>query len=163
MTAHHRRMHGNDPTIDWIQMLVSQTVNQSQVYYVSFLWTTKRCPCPFPGCPVSSRTWNFLRSHFNKQHWRDMIRILDEHPNPLPRCEQCRSQVLTGRLNNRHYTSEKCKQGEEIFSGARPYNTSSNQGGSRSRSTPRPYHRWRCSHTWDRQSSTTTAIGRPYN
>ena len=39
--------------------------------------------------------------------------ILEEHPNPLPRCERCRSQVPAGRLNTHHYTSYKCKQGEE--------------------------------------------------
>ena len=39
------------------------------------------------------------------QHWGDRIRILEEHPNPLPRCEHCGSQVLAGRLLNRHYTS----------------------------------------------------------
>ena len=42
-----------------------------------------------------------------------MIRILEEHLNPLPWCERCGSQVPTGRLNNRPYVSEKFNQGEE--------------------------------------------------
>ena len=38
---------------------------------------------------------------------------MEEHPNPLPKCEHCRSHVLEGRLNTCHYASEKCKQGED--------------------------------------------------
>ena len=57
--------------------------------------------------------WTRLSPHFSRQHWGYRIRILVKHPNPLPRCDQCRSQVPVGRLNNRHYTSDKCKQGEE--------------------------------------------------
>ena len=94
-------------------MPVSQTEHQPQVYDVIFPRSTKRCPCPFPGCPGSSHTWNGLHSHFISQNWGEWIRILKEHPNPLPRCKRCRSQVSAGRLNTRQYTSEKCKQGEE--------------------------------------------------
>ena len=39
--------------------------------------------------------------------------ITEEHPKPLPRCKICGIQVPYGRLNNCHYTLEKCKQGEE--------------------------------------------------
>ena len=42
-----------------------------------------------------------------------MIMILEYPPIPLLRCEICRIQVPEGRLNNRHYASDKCKQGEE--------------------------------------------------
>ena len=48
MTSHRRRMHGMEPAIDWIRLLVSQTEHQHQVYDVSFLRLTKRCPCPLP-------------------------------------------------------------------------------------------------------------------
>ena len=72
-----------------------------------------QCPFPFPGCPGASCTWNGLHYHFKKQNWGDWISILDKHPNPLPRCKFYGSQVPVGRLSNRHYTSEKCKQGEE--------------------------------------------------
>ena len=112
MTAHFRRMHTTDPAIDWIWLPVCQTVHQPQVYDVSFPQKTKQCPCPFPVCLVSSRTWNVLQSHFNSQHWGDRIRILEDHSNPLPRCDLYGIQVPEGRLSNRHYTSEECKQGE---------------------------------------------------
>ena len=57
--------------------------------------------------------WNGLCLHFSIQHWAYSISIPEEHPNPLPKFECCRSQVQTGRLNTQHYASNKCKQGEE--------------------------------------------------
>ena len=38
---------------------------------------------------------------------------MEEHPNHLPKCERCMIKVLVGILNNRHYASDKFKQGEE--------------------------------------------------
>ena len=55
--------------------------------------------------------------HFNRKHWGDRIRILEERPNPHPRCECCDIQVPTGRLNTRHYASEKFNQVEETLLG----------------------------------------------
>ena len=103
MTAYRFRIHGTNPAIDWSWLPVSQTLYQPQVYNVSFPLMTKRCPLPFPVCPGYSHTWNGLCYHFNRQHWGDRFRILEEHPNPLPRCERCRSQVPMGRLNICHY------------------------------------------------------------
>ena len=50
---------------------------------------------------------------FNRQNWGDKIRILEEHPNPLPRYKRCWRQFPVGRLKICHYMSEKCKRGEE--------------------------------------------------
>ena len=106
-------MHSTEPVIDWIRLPVSQTEHQPLVYDVSFLRSTKRFPCPFPGFLGSSHTCNGLRLHFISQHLGDRIRILEEHPNPLPLCERCGSQVPAGSLNTCHYAWEKCNQGEE--------------------------------------------------
>ena len=151
MMAHRRPMQGNEPVIDWIWQTVSHTVQQPQLYDMIFTRMTKKCTCPLPGFLGSSRTWNALRSHFKMQHWGDRIRIMEEHPNPLPRCERCGCQVPTGRLSNRHYMSEKCNQGGEVTLGARTYNTDLRQVGSCSILTPRPYHSRRHSHTWGGQ------------
>ena len=113
MTAHRRRMHRTDPTINWSCLTVSQTVHQPQVYNVRFPRTTKQCPCPFPGCPEFSRTWHGLRSQFNSHQWGDWVRIMEENHNPPPMWERCESRVPAGRLSNHHYMSEKCRQGEE--------------------------------------------------
>ena len=99
MTAHRCCMYSMELVIDWSWMLVSQTEHQPQVYNVRFLRSIKRCPCSFPSYPGYSHTWNDLRSHFNRHPWGYSISILEEHPNPLPRCKRCGRQVLAGRLN----------------------------------------------------------------
>ena len=43
----------------------------------------------------------------------DRISILDDHPNPLPKCKRCGSQFPLGGMNTRHYVSESFKYGEE--------------------------------------------------
>ena len=113
MASQRQCMHVTEPKIDLSWLPFSQALHQPQVYDVRFPRKTTRCPCPFPGCLGSSHAYNVLRYRFNRHHWGDRIRILEEHPNPLSRCEQCRSQVPGGKLNNRHYTLDKCNQGEE--------------------------------------------------
>ena len=113
MMEHRQRMHGTEPAINWSRLPVSQTDHQPQVYDVIFPRLTKWFPWPFPGLPGSSRMCNGLRSYFNSQNWGGSIRIMEEHPNSLPKCDQCRSQVVAGILNTCHYSLEKCKQGEE--------------------------------------------------
>ena len=68
MMAHRCRMHGTEPSIDYIRLLVSQIVHSPQLCCVSFPRTKKQCPLSFPVCLGSSCTWNGLHSHFNKQH-----------------------------------------------------------------------------------------------
>ena len=111
MTAHRRFMHGTELAINWNRLPVNQTEHHLQVDNMRFPRMTKRCPFSFPGCSGSSHTWNGLISHFIKQHWGGIIRILEEHPNPLPKCELCGIQVPLGRLNTRNYVLENCKQG----------------------------------------------------
>ena len=113
MVAHLRCMYGPEPAIGWSRLPVSHTENQPQEYDVRFPRSTKRFPCPFPSCLGSYRTWNVLHLKFISQHWGDSIRILEEQPNTLPKCEHYGSQVPAGKLKSRHYASEKCKQGEE--------------------------------------------------
>ena len=86
-------MHGMEPAIDWIWMLVSQMELQPQMYDLIFPRLTNRFPYPFPGFLGSSITWNVLRLHFISQHWGGSIRIMEEHPNPLPRYDHCGIQV----------------------------------------------------------------------
>ena len=102
ITAHRCRMHRIDTAIDWSRLPVSQTENQPQVYDVIFPRSKERCPCPLPVCPGSSHTRNGFRLHFNRHHWGERIRILERHPNPLPRCERYRRQVPGVRLNTHH-------------------------------------------------------------
>ena len=111
--ADRRRMQGTEPAVDWIRMPVSLTEHHLQVYNISFLCSTKLCLCPFPRLPGYSRMWNGFHSHFISYNWGDRIRILEENPNPLPKCDRCGSQVPAGILNTCHYAFDKSNQGEE--------------------------------------------------
>ena len=112
MMAHRIRINRTEPEIDWSRIPVSQTEYPPQVYDFSFPKGTTLRPCPFNGLPGYSKTCNRLRNHFNRQHWGDSIRILEEKPYPFYKCDRCRSQVPTWRINSRHYESEKSRLGE---------------------------------------------------
>ena len=77
---------------------------------------SQKLQLPFTGCPGSSRTWNGLQKHFNRQHWGDSLQILEDHPTPFPKYKRCGSQVPPWRLGKRHYESDKCRIGEERHS-----------------------------------------------
>ena len=111
MMAHQIRMHGTDIEIYRNQLSVIQTEHPPQVYDNSIPKSTMQCPFPLPRLPGSYRTWNGPRNHFNQQHWGDSIRILEEHPSPLPKCNYCESQVLSWCLKSLHYELEKCRLG----------------------------------------------------
>ena len=108
MTAHHCHMHATEPAINWSRLLVSQIVHQPQVYDVRFPRTMKKCPCPFPPGHLERPALSLQQAALG-----DWISILEEQPNPFPRCERCGSQVPAGRLINCYYLLEKYKQGEE--------------------------------------------------
>ena len=113
MTSRRHHMHRTETVNEWNQLPVSHTVNQPQVYDVIFQRLTNQCSCSFHGCPGYSCTWNGLLSNLKMQHWGGWIRILEKHPNPIPRCKRCRSQVSVERLSNHHYMSDKCNKGEK--------------------------------------------------
>ena len=54
-----------------------------------------------------------LALSLQQANWGNSIRILEDHPNPLPRCERCGSQVTMLQINNRPYLLENYKQGED--------------------------------------------------
>ena len=88
MAEHKIGMHGTDPEIDWNRMRISQMEHLSQVYYTSLPKVTTQCPCLFTLCLGSYWTWNGLRNHFNRKHQEDRIKILEDPPPPLPKCDR---------------------------------------------------------------------------
>ena len=102
-----------EPEIEWNPLTVSQTEHHLKVYDVRFPQTKNRRPLPFPGRPEYSRTCNGRHCHFRIQNWGDSTSILEDHPDPLPKCKHCSKQFSSGRLNTCHYASENCKQAEE--------------------------------------------------
>ena len=113
MAAHQICLHGAEPEIEWDRPPVSPTEHPPQVFEVSFPRFKTKCQCPFPGCPWSSLTWIYLINHFTQKHQRESLLILKEHPLPFPHSERYGRQVTPWILNNRYYTIEQCRIGEE--------------------------------------------------
>ena len=113
MTAHGSWMHGAEPEIDWNRLSVIHTEHLHHVSDIIFLIGTSQCQYPFPDFLGASHTWNILQFHFNWKYWGFILKILEEHPSPFPKCERCGSHVLPWRLNNRHYGSDQCWLGED--------------------------------------------------
>ena len=105
MTAHQIRIHRTESAIDWKRMLVSQMEHLPQLYNTSFPKGMTQCPCPFHGCPGSSRTWKGPQNHFNWQKWGNIIIILEDHPSPLLKWYHYIIQLPPWRLDSRHYES----------------------------------------------------------
>ena len=57
MTSHCIRRRRTDLAVDWDWMAVSYIEHLPQVYDISFLKITIKCPWPFPVYPGSSHTW----------------------------------------------------------------------------------------------------------
>ena len=83
-----------------------------EVYKVSFPWILKSVDCQVEGCPAKAKTPERLREHFMFRHWKSKVAILQEGPEPLPRCDQCRMRMQAARLF-KHRKSEKCHKSTE--------------------------------------------------
>ena len=50
------------------------------------------------GMPGQGKTPVILKEHFMFCHWKSKVAILQEGPEPLPWCDQCRMQMQAARL-----------------------------------------------------------------
>ena len=114
MTAHHRRLHGTEPEIEWDQLPVIQTEHLPLMYEFRFLTNIQSCQCTFPGCPGMPWSRSGLQNHFSRLHWGDIILKLEEHPTTFPHCERCNQQVPPWLMNNIHYNTKVCRQGQYL-------------------------------------------------
>ena len=78
-----------------------------EVYKLSFPWNLKSVDCPVEGCPAKGKTPGSVREHFMFCHWKSKLSILQEGPEPLPRCDQCGMHMQATRLFT-HRQSYKC-------------------------------------------------------
>jgi hypothetical protein len=69
--------------------------------------------CPVPQCGGTSGTRFNLRCHFLIQHPQDLVCILIEGSQPLPRCEQCGLQTPVEDLSQGHHQMALCQRGWE--------------------------------------------------
>ena len=69
-----------------------------EVYKVSFHWILKLVDCPVEGCPAKEETPGRLKENFMFCHWKLKVDIMQEVPEPLPQCDQCRMHMQAARV-----------------------------------------------------------------
>ena len=77
-----------------------------EVYKVSSPWILKLLECLVEVCLAKTKTPGRLRENFMFCHWKSKVAILQEVPEPLPRCNQCGMHIQAARLF-KHWQSEK--------------------------------------------------------
>ena len=64
------------------------------------------------GCPARTKTLGRLRENFMFQHKKSKVAILQEGPEPLPRCDQCGMHMPEVRIF-KHRKFDKCHKATE--------------------------------------------------
>jgi hypothetical protein len=106
LAIHRRRMHG-------LVTMANHDVGPPLPpipYRVSFPATLRSRNCPVEGCNERLCNRDSLRRHFVYRHFADTICILEEGPQPLPKCELCGMHI--SRSASRHRTSQTCLDGQ---------------------------------------------------
>ena len=69
----------------------------------------KSVDCPVEGCPARENKPGRLRGQFMNIHCNLKVEILQEVPEPLPRCDQCGMHMPEDRLFI-HRRSDECNK-----------------------------------------------------
>ena len=72
----------------------------------------KSVECPVEGCPEWASTLGILREHFMYRHCKLKVAIIQEGPEPLPRCDQFRMHIPRSRVCKNRQT-DKCNKATE--------------------------------------------------
>ena len=83
-----------------------------EVYKVSLPQILKSVECPEKGSPTKAKTPGRLRENFMFRHWKSKVAILQEVPELLQRCDQCRMHMQGARLF-KNQQSDKCHKSTE--------------------------------------------------
>ena len=106
LQTHLRTIHGLDPSTTALPKQVP-----TAAYRISFSKALASRDCPVPGCLGRSTTWAGLRHHFNRRHPDDILCIVEEGGQPLPRCSKCDMHVSELSLNRGHQSTQQCRAG----------------------------------------------------
>ena len=60
-----------------------------KTYMVSFPQVLKSVACPVVGCLKKVNNPGKLREHFMYCKWKSKVAIIQEGPEPLPKCDHC--------------------------------------------------------------------------
>ena len=69
-----------------------------ETYRVSFLQLLKLVMIPVDVCLERGENPGRLRGHFMYWYWKSNIEIIQEGPEPLPRCDHCGMHMLAARM-----------------------------------------------------------------
>ena len=64
-----------------------------ETYKVSLLQILKSVECPVEGFRSRANTPVILRENLMYRRWKLKVTIMQEGPEPLPRCDQCKMQM----------------------------------------------------------------------
>ena len=65
------------------------------------------------GCLLRENNPGRLIEHFMYRHWKSNVAIIQEGPEPLPRCDHCGMHIPAARLI-KHIWMEICNNSTEI-------------------------------------------------
>lgn len=107
LASHLRMQHSLAPPTDFSS---AEAEEHRGDYEVSFPSTTQSVSCPVNSCVGRLKLRNSLGTHFSRRHPHASLRIIEEGPVPLPKCEQCGKHVPWAQLNGSHTLSKACKE-----------------------------------------------------
>jgi hypothetical protein len=64
--------------------------------------------CPVPNCTYHTNTSYKMRQHFRSHHVKDTIVVIEDGPDPLPKCPKC--GIFQKNVGEVHQQSSTCKQ-----------------------------------------------------
>jgi hypothetical protein len=69
---------------------------------------TDETNCPIPNCMYSTSTSSKMRQHFRSRHVKATIAIMEDGPEPLPKCPKC--GIFQKNIGEKHQQSATCKE-----------------------------------------------------
>ena len=84
-------------------------VGGTETYKVSFPHILKSVECPGGGCLAKEKTLRKLQDRFMYRRWKLKVAIMQEGPEPLPRCDQCCMHIPSARIF-KHTHMDNCEK-----------------------------------------------------
>ena len=72
----------------------------------------KSVDCLVEGFSARAKTPGRMRENFMYRHWKLKVSIMQEGPEPLPRCDQCGMHMTAVNIFN-HRQLDKCNKATE--------------------------------------------------
>ena len=84
-----------------------------ETHRVSFPRVLKSVACSVDGCPPRKNNPGRIREHFIYRHWKSNVILIQEGPEPLPRCDHRGMYMPEARLF-KHIQTDICNKLTEM-------------------------------------------------